>query len=73
MTEIGTNIDKVARSYQQAFSQLKEGKGNLISKAEKLRTLGIKAKKSFLQVYNLAQKRILKMNWKIRKCNETFI
>ena len=45
MTEIGTNIDKVARSYQQAFSQLKEGKGNLISKAEKLRTLGIKAKK----------------------------
>ena len=55
MTEIGTNIDKAARSYQQAFSQLKEGKGNLISKAEKLRTLGIKAKKelpSGLQSYS---------------------
>lgn len=45
MREIGVNLDRTARSYQQAFGQLKEGKGNLIGQVEKLRKLGLKSSK----------------------------
>ncbi|MCP9611216.1 DNA recombination protein RmuC [Coprobacter tertius] len=45
MGEIGENLDKTYRSYRQAVGQLKEGKGNLIGQVEKLKALGIKAKK----------------------------
>lgn len=46
LNAIGSHIDKAQKSYNDAYSQLKDGKGNLISQAEKLKELGIKAKKS---------------------------
>jgi Uncharacterized protein conserved in bacteria len=45
LSAVGTSLDKAQKSYQDAFNQLKEGKGNLISQAEKLKELGVKAKK----------------------------
>ncbi|MCH5327628.1 MAG: DNA recombination protein RmuC [Coprobacter sp.] len=45
MRDIGTHLDKAQRSYQQAFSQLKDGNGSLIRKVENLRKLGVKSKK----------------------------
>jgi DNA recombination protein RmuC len=46
LTEIDTHLDRARRSYDNAYGQLKSGKGNLIGQAEKLRELGVKAKKS---------------------------
>jgi DNA recombination protein RmuC len=43
--DVGRNLERAQKSYGEAFNQLKEGKGNLISRAEKLRELGIKASK----------------------------
>ncbi len=43
---IGDSIHKAHTSYESAFSQLKDGKGNLISQAKQLKDLGVKAKKS---------------------------
>ena len=45
LNAIGTNLDKAQRSYVDAFNQLRDGKGNLIGQAEKLKELGVKAKK----------------------------
>jgi DNA recombination protein RmuC len=42
--DIKTNLDKTQRSYDAAFKQLKDGNGNLIGQAEKLRELGVKPK-----------------------------
>ena len=44
LEDVGKNLDKSQESYQTALKQLKSGKGNLISQAEKLRALGINAK-----------------------------
>ena len=46
LTDVGTHIDRTKKSYDTAFGQLKEGRGNLISQAEKLRELGVKTKKN---------------------------
>jgi DNA recombination protein RmuC len=46
LKSIGESIHKAHSSYESAFSQLKEGKGNLISQAQQLKELGVKAKKS---------------------------
>jgi len=43
---VGDNIHKAHLSYESAFSQLKDGKGNLISQAKQLKDLGVKAKKT---------------------------
>jgi DNA recombination protein RmuC len=45
LNAVGQNLDKAQRSYSEAFNQLKEGKGNLIGQAEKLKELGVKTKK----------------------------
>ncbi|MDL2223879.1 DNA recombination protein RmuC [Bacteroidales bacterium OttesenSCG-928-M06] len=45
LNAVGANLDKAQKSYKDAYNQLKEGKGNLISQAEKLKELGIKTKK----------------------------
>jgi len=45
LQNIGIHIEKTQKSYESAMSQLKDGRGNLIGQAEKLRTLGVKAKK----------------------------
>lgn len=46
LSDVGTNLSKAQKSYDQAFKQLKDGSGNLISQAEKLRDLGIRPKKT---------------------------
>jgi DNA recombination protein RmuC len=46
LMSVGTNMDKAQKSYDAALNQLKDGKGNLIGQAEKLKDLGIKPKKN---------------------------
>jgi DNA recombination protein RmuC len=48
LQDIGTHIERTQKSYQAAYGKLKDGKGNLLSQAEKLKELGVKTKKSFL-------------------------
>lgn len=43
---LGDSIEKTKKSYDTAISQIKEGKGNLIGQVEKLKELGVKAKKN---------------------------
>lgn len=45
LQDVGKNIDRSQKSYDRAFSQLKDGNGNLIRQAEMLKELGIKSKK----------------------------
>ncbi len=46
LSAVGVNIEKAKKSYDSALGQLKDGRGNLIGQAEKLRKLGLKTKKS---------------------------
>lgn len=46
LNDIGANIEKAQKSYSNALSQLKDGRGNLIRQAEQLRELGVKTKKN---------------------------
>ena len=46
LTSLGDSLSKSQKSYEQALSQLSEGRGNLVSQAQKLKDLGAKAKKS---------------------------
>ena len=41
MVGIDRYLGKAQESYTEAFKKLKEGRGNLISQAEKLKTLGV--------------------------------
>jgi len=43
---LGDSIDKTKKTYDSALLQMKDGKGNLISQVEKLKELGVKAKKN---------------------------
>jgi DNA recombination protein RmuC len=45
MQDIGRNLDRAQKSYDDAFGQLSAGKGNLVARTEKLRELGVKAAK----------------------------
>ena len=45
LQEVGKNIDRTQKSYDKAFTQLKDGNGNLIRQAEMLKELGIKPQK----------------------------
>ncbi len=45
LQDVGKNIDRSQKAYEKAFSQLKDGNGNLIRQAEMLKELGIKAQK----------------------------
>ena len=44
LEDIGKHLDKSQESYATAIKQLKTGKGNLISQAEKLKSLGVNAR-----------------------------
>lgn len=44
--DIGETLDKAKKSFDKASGQLKLGRGNLISQAEKLKSLGIKTDKA---------------------------
>ncbi len=42
MEKLGRNINQAGKSYEEAYSQLKTGRGSLTSQAETLRKLGVK-------------------------------
>lgn len=46
LTEVGRKMDMAKRDYEGAMNKLVDGKGDLISRTEKLKILGAKAKKS---------------------------
>src|SRR5690554_5886408 len=46
LDEVGTSLERAAKSYNNAYGQLKSGRGNLIRQAEMLRELGVKSKKT---------------------------
>ncbi len=46
LQNVGAHIKKTQKSYESAMSQLKEGRGNLIGQAEKLKKLGVKSRKN---------------------------
>ncbi len=48
MDDMQKQLNKAQDSYQNARSKLSEGKGNLISRAEKLKALGIQSKKEIV-------------------------
>lgn len=45
LEDLGEQIDKTQKTYKDAFNQLKDGRGNLIGQVEKLKKLGVPAKK----------------------------
>jgi len=56
LTEIGRKIDSLHKTYDEAKGKLSEGKGNLISRAEKLKELGAKTSKSLpLELVSLSE------------------
>jgi DNA recombination protein RmuC len=56
LISIGVQIGKLSKTYDDAKNKLKEGRGNLISQAEKLKNMGAKTTKSipakFLEDYD---------------------
>ncbi|MEG1585532.1 MAG: DNA recombination protein RmuC [Bacteroidales bacterium] len=46
--EVGLNLEKANRSYGEAMGQLRDGSGNLLSQIDKLKDLGVKAKKQLI-------------------------
>ena len=46
MHKVGDSIKKTESIYQQAYSKLSTGRGNIISRLDKIKTLGAKAQKS---------------------------
>ena len=52
MTVIGDNLKRTQTSYNDALDKLRDGSGNLIGQVEKLRALGVKAKKRLPVVNN---------------------
>jgi DNA recombination protein RmuC len=49
LSDIGKNIDRTQTAYSSAFNKLKDGKGNLISRAQSIEKLGAKATKALPQ------------------------
>lgn len=47
LEEVGRHLSRSQGAYEQAFKQLKTGRGNLISRAENLRNLGVGTTKNF--------------------------
>lgn len=45
MEKIGKTLDSTRTAYDAAMNKLSTGRGNLVNRAEGLRTLGIKANK----------------------------
>ena len=46
LEDVGRHLERSQNAYNQAFNQLKTGKGNLVSRAESLRNLGLATTKS---------------------------
>lgn len=52
MARIGENIDRTRNTYDEAMGQLRDGRGNLIGQVDKLRSLGVKARKKLPVINN---------------------
>ncbi len=50
LADVGKGLEATQKNYEKAVSQLKTGKGNLISRTENLRKLGVKSGKSLPQI-----------------------
>lgn len=50
LLSLGKNLDSTNESYERAMNKLKEGRGNLIKRAENIKELGAKTSKSIPQV-----------------------
>ena len=46
LVKVGKNLEQTQGNYREAMKKLSEGRGNLVTKAEKLRELGAKTSKS---------------------------
>jgi DNA recombination protein RmuC len=46
LQKVGHEIDQAKAAYEQAFAKLSTGRGNLITRAEKMRKLGVKTSKT---------------------------
>lgn len=46
LEDVGRHLERSQNSYNQAFNQLKTGRGNLVTRAERLRDLGVASTKS---------------------------
>ncbi|MDD4703418.1 MAG: DNA recombination protein RmuC [Bacteroidales bacterium] len=49
--EIGDRLSKTHDTYNKAFNQLREGRGNLIKQAEDIKTLGVKTTKTLSEKF----------------------
>jgi DNA recombination protein RmuC len=49
LIDVGKKMDQSKEAYSTAMNKLVDGKGNLITRAEKLKSLGARASKSFDQ------------------------
>ncbi len=45
LEDVGRGLDRAQKSYDQAYKQLKDGRGNLVTSSEKLFKMGVKASK----------------------------
>ncbi|MEL0083847.1 MAG: DNA recombination protein RmuC, partial [Gammaproteobacteria bacterium] len=45
MEKLGRQLDTAKNSYDEAWSSLKSGRGNLVAQSEKFRELGVRVKK----------------------------
>lgn len=45
LSKVGKGLESVSENYENAMKQLVDGRGNLVSRAEKMRKLGLKASK----------------------------
>ena len=50
LTDVGKSLDSARNSYDEAYKKLAEGRGNVIRRAEKLKSLGVRPAKSLQQV-----------------------
>lgn len=56
-TSVGEQLDRAQTHYNTAFGQLSKGRGNLVGQTEKLKELGVKAKKNIpSSLIDMAQK-----------------
>jgi DNA recombination protein RmuC len=46
LIKVGQRMDDAKKSYEEAMNKLKDGKGNIISRAENLKQMGVKAARS---------------------------
>ena len=49
LTQLGIRLSQAQAEYEQVFSKLKSGRGNLIGQAQKLKALGVKPTKALAQ------------------------